>query len=206
MAFHTALHKANRNAPLIVSAVLVVLSGLYLAVRIADWIQLERTTPTAINSDTQVTHATPDPQRLEGLFGTSPSPSPSEAASSTELSLHGSFVHADPIRSTAIIQRTGQPPQLYQIGEQIEPGLSLQSVYPDRVDVLRNGQIETLLFPSSRPSAPPPDASEQAAPVEQPDPQAQMLQQQLDALHQQMGGNSAPDEGTPADQSATEDD
>ena len=201
MAFPTALHKVNRHAPLIVSAAIVVLFGLYLAGRITDWLELENTSLAATGDNTQPAGVAPDLQRMERLFGAPPEQASSEAYSGTELSLHGSFVHPDPIRSSAIIQRAGQAPQLYRIGDEIEPGVSLQSVYPDRIDVLRNGQIETLLFPSARPASAPTDYSEQAIPVEPPDPQTQMLQQQLDALYQQTGGDAAP-----TDQPATEDD
>lgn len=206
LAFPTALHKANRHAPLIASAVILLLFGLYLAGRINDWLQLERTPPTAASSNSQPADIAPDIQRMESLFGAPPERTNTSTFSGSELTLHGSFVHADPIRSTAIVQRAGQPPQLYRIGEELEPGLSLHSVYPDRVDVLRDGQIETLLFPSTRSASALTDYSEQAMPAEQPDPQVQMLQQQLDALHQQTGGNTAPTEDAPADQPATEDD
>lgn len=207
LAFPTALHKANRHAPLIVSAVILLLFGLYLAGRINEWLQLEHTPPTATSGTSQSADMALDIQRMESLFGAPPERAQTQQTSSgSELTLHGSFVHADPIRSTAIVQRAGHPPQLYRIGEELEPGLSLHSVYPDRVDVLRDGQIETLLFPSTRSAPAQTDYSEQATPAEQPDPQVEMLQQQLDALHQQTGGDTAPTENAPADQPATEDD
>lgn len=200
MAFPTALHKANRHAPLIASAVIVVLFGFYLAGRIGDWLQLERSPAQAVSGNSQPAGVVPDFQRMESLFGVAPQHSPGNAYSSSELTLHGSFVHPDPIRSTAIIQRTGQPPQLYRVGEDLEPGVSLHGVFPDQVEVLRDGRIETLFFPSTRAETLT-DYSDQAMPVEQPDPNMQMLQQQLDTLNQQMGGDAAP-----ADQPATEDD
>lgn len=205
LAFPTALHKANRHAPLIASAVIVVLFGLYLAGRINDWLQLERTPPVPTADNSQPAGVAPDIQRMESLFGAAPEHTHTGTFSGSELALHGSFVHADPLRSTAIIQRAGQPPQLYRIGEELEPGLSLHSVHPDRAEVLRDGRIETLHFPSTRPTTALTDYSEDAMPAEQPDPQAQMLQE-MDALRQQMEGIATPPENAPADQPSTEDD
>lgn len=202
LAFPTALHKANRHAPLIASAVIVVLFGLYLAGRINDWLQLERTPPAPVAGNSQPAGVAPDIQRMESLFGAPPQQAHTSTFSGSELALHGSFVHADPQRSTAIIQRAGQTPQLYRIGEELEPGLSLHSVHPDRIEVLREGRIESLHFPSTRSASAMTDYSEEAMPAEQPDPQAQLL----DSLRQQMEGVATPTENAPADQLSTEDD
>lgn len=202
MAFPTVLHKANRHAPLIASAVVIVLFGVYLTGRINDWLQLERTQPAATAGNSQPAGVAPDIQRMANLFGTSPEHVGTNPSAHSELALHGSFVHADPQRSSAIIQRSTQPPQLYRVGEELEPGLSLHSVHPDRVEVLRNGQIETLRFPSTRSAAAMTDYSEEAMPAEQPDPQTE----QMDALRQHLEDMATPIENAPADQPATEDD
>ena len=202
MAFPTVLHKANRHAPLIASAVVIVLFGVYLTGRINDWLQLERTQPAATAGNSQPAGVAPDIQRMANLFGTSPEHVGTNPTANSELTLHGSFVHADPQRSSAIIQRSTQPPQLYRVGEELEPGLSLHSVHPDRVEVLRNGRIETLRFPSTRSAAAMTDYSEEAMPAEQPDPQTE----QMDALRQHLEDMATPIENASADQPATEDD
>ncbi len=211
MASPAALHTLHRRAPLIVSVVIVVLFGLYLAGQISAWLQLTQPAPVASGEDTQPAGVAPDLQRIEGLFGSPASSTQNYAIgeASSNLTLLGSFVHADPAKSKAIIQLSGSPPQLYQIEQELEPGLRLHSVHPDRVEVMRDGRIENLFFPSVRSaSAVPdnlPDYSEPAD-MEYPDPQAEMLQQQMEALRQQMEGATTPSDTMPSDEQTTEDD
>ncbi len=211
MASPAALQKVRQHAPLIVSAAIVVLFGFYLAGQIGAWLQLTQPAPTLTTGNAQPAGVAPDLQRMESLFGSPASSSPNYTGgeSSSNLTLLGSFVHADPARSKAIIQVSGSPPQLYQIEQELETGLRLHSVHPDRVEVVRGGRIESLHFPSVRSaSAAPdnlPDYSEPAD-TEYPDPQAEMLQQQMEALRQQMEGTNTPSDTMPSDEQPTEDD
>ncbi|MGE6993984.1 type II secretion system protein N [Pseudomonas sp. NPDC047961] len=210
MASPAALQKIRRFAPLILSAVIVVLFGLYLASQVMAWLRLTQTPPAAITDSSQPAGAAPDLERMEGLFGSPASSGQSyrPGESSSDLTLLGSFVHADPARSTAIIQLSGQPPQLYRVDQELESGVRLYSVQPDRVEVKRGGRIDSLFFPSVRsPTAVPdslPDYSEPAE-MEALDPQAEMLQQQMEALRQQMEGATSPPETMPSDEQTTED-
>lgn len=211
MASPAALQKIRQYAPLLVSAAIVVLFGLYLAAQIVAWLSLTQTPPAAISDSSQPASAAPDLERMEGLFGSPASTGQSyiSGESSSDLTLLGSFVHADPARSTAIIQLSGQPPQLYRVDQELESGALLYSVHPDRVEVKRGGRIESLFFPSVRsPTAglnSLPDYSEPAE-MEALDPQAEMLQQQMEALRQQMEGAASPPETMPSDEQPTEDD
>lgn len=211
MASPVALHKVRQKAPLIVGAVIVVLFGLHLADQISEWLQLTQA-PAAVTANSgQPAGVAPDLSRMERLFGAPESADQNyaPAASSSDLTLLGSFVHADPDRSTAIIQLNGQQPQLYRVEQEVESGVRLHSVHPDRVEILRSGRIESLYFPSVRSatavSEALPDYSEPAE-MEQPDPQAEMLQQQMEALRQQMEGTSLPSDAMPSDEQPTEDD
>ncbi len=210
MASPAALQNVRQHAPVIVSAVIVVLFGLYLAGQVREWLQLTRAPAAATANSSQPAGVAPDLQRMESLFGTPATagqPYASEASNS-DLTLLGSFVHADPARSTAIIQLSGQPPQLYRIEQELESGVRLHSVHPDRVEIMRGGRVESLYFPSVRSvTAVPdnlPDYSEPAE-MDQPDPQAEMLQQQMEALRQQMEGANSPPETLPSDEQPTED-
>ncbi|AHL76025.1 secretion protein XcpP [Stutzerimonas stutzeri] len=210
MASPAALQKVRQHAPLIVSAVIVVLFGFFLAGQIRTWLLLTQA-PTAATADSnQPAGVAPDLQRMEGLFGTSATAGQpySPGVSSSDLTLLGSFVHADPARSTAIIKLSGQPPQLYRVEQELESGVRLHNVQPDRVEILRGGRVESLHFPSVRSAtAVPdnlPDYSEPAA-LDQPDPQAEMLQQQMEALRQQMEGADTPPDTMPSDEQPTED-
>lgn len=210
MASPAALQKLRQHAPLIVSLVIAVLFGLYLAGQISAWLQLVQSAPSASTDNTQAVGATPDLQRMESLFGSPASLNQSYASgeSVSNLTLLGSFVHADPAKSKAIIQVNGSTPQLYQVEQELETGLLLHSVHPDRVEVMRGGHIESLFFPSVRSASAVqdnmPDYSEPAA-MEYSDPQAEMLQQQMEALRQQMEGTTDPS-ATPSDEQPTEDD
>jgi len=210
LASPAALQNVRQHAPVIVSAVIVVLFGLYLAGQVREWLQLTRAPAAATANSSQPAGVAPDLQRMESLFGTPATagqPYASEASNS-DLTLLGSFVHADPARSTAIIQLSGQPPQLYRIEQELESGVRLHSVHPDRVEIMRGGRVESLYFPSVRSvTAVPdnlPDYSEPAE-MDQPDPQAEMLQQQMEALRQQMEGANSPPETLPSDEQPTED-
>lgn len=210
MASPAALQKLRQHAPLIVSLVIVVLFGLYLTGQISAWLQLIQSTPSASLDNAQAVGTTPDLQRMESLFGSPALLNQGYATGEpvSNLTLLGSFVHADPAKSKAIIQVSGSTPQLYQVEQELESGLRLYSVQPDRVEVMRGGRIESLFFPSARtPSAVQdslPDYSEPAA-MEYSDPQAEMLQQQMEALRQQMEGTTSPS-ATPSDEQPTEDD
>ncbi|WP_019342775.1 type II secretion system protein N [Stutzerimonas stutzeri] len=211
MASPAALQRVRQYAPLIISAVIVVLFGLYLAGQIMAWLQLSQTPATAMSDKSQPTGAAPDLERMERLFGSPASSGQSymPGESSSDLTLLGSFVHADPARSTAIIQLSSQPPQLYRVDQEIEQGVRLYSVHPDRVEIKRGGRIESLQFPTVRsPTAAIdslPDYSSEPTEMEALDPQAEMLQQQMEALRQQMEGAPSPPETMPSDEQTTED-
>lgn len=210
MASPAALQNVRQHAPVIVSAVIVVLFGLYLAGQVREWLQLTRAPAAATANSSQPAGVAPDLQRMESLFGTPATagqPYASEASNS-DLTLLGSFVHADPARSTAIIQLSGQPPQLYRIEQELESGVRLHSVHPDRVEIMRGGRVESLYFPSVRSVTAVPDNLPdyiEPAEMDQPDPQAEMLQQQMEALRQQMEGANSPPETLPSDEQPTED-
>jgi general secretion pathway protein C len=209
LASPAALQKVRQHAPLMVSVAIIVLFSLYLAGQIREWLQLTQTAPAATEDSSQPAGVAPDLQRMESLFGTPASAGQSyiPGASGSDLTLLGSFVHADPARSTAIIQLSGQPPQLYRIEQELESGVRLHNVHPDRVEILRNGRIESLYFPSVRSATAVPDnLPDYSEPAEEPlDPQAEMLQQQMEALRQQMEGATSPPDPMPSDEQPTED-
>lgn len=211
MASSAALQKFRQHAPLMVSVVIVVLFGLYFAGQVSAWLQLTQPAPAASIDNAQPAGVAPDLQRMESLFGSPASTGEGYATgeSTSHLTLLGSFVHADPAKSKAIIQLTGSPPQLYQTDQELETGLRLHSVHPDRVEVARGGRIESLFFPSVRSASAVqdnlPDYSEPAD-MEYSDPQAEMLQQQMEALRQQMEGTTTPSDTMPSDEQPTEDD
>jgi len=193
------LQRFQQRLPLLLSAVVVVAFGAYLAMQINDWLAITRTPVEARDDAAAVAGVVPDLQRMETLFGAPPPLQvPASSLSSVDLTLHGSFVHAEPERSIAIIQRAGGVPELFHPGDELDSGLSLQTVYADRVELLRNGSLETLYFPVTH-SAPllPEDLSNLNEPTPSPptegseNPDSALLQQ-MEALRQQLETSDAP--------------
>ncbi len=182
------------QAPTLVGAALILAMSLSLAWQTTDWLRLLRAPAHSTSTDTPAVLAAPALERLEPLFGTSSTASDAPPpATNLRLSLHGSFVHANPQRSSAIIQREGSKPQRYAVGVELDQGVRLHAVYRDRVELERNGHLESLPFPTRKNSAN--SASDgEAAPAEdsvdqlstlQEDNAAQ-LRERMDALRQQM--------------------
>jgi len=208
LAAPAALQRLRQHAPLILSAAIVVLFALYLADQISDWRALTREPVTSAVDAGNPAGAAPDLSRMETLFGTPTGQAYTPDASNSDLTLLGSFVNADPARSTAIIQLDGNPPQLYRVDQELEQGVRLHSVMPDSVEILRGGRIESLHFPTTRTAAIVPDnLTDYSDPAQQaqPDPQAEMLQQQMEALRQQVEGSDSPPDTPPSDEPPTED-
>ena len=198
----------QRHATTLVGIALILAMSVSLAWQSADWLRLLRT-PVATSSNTPETQApaTDNPQ-ISQLFGSSTlsgdSPAPS---TSLRLTLLGSFVHADPKRSSAIIRSEGSAAQRYTIDSEISSGVRLHSVAADRVELLRNGRRESLSFPLNDSSAGSLQSNTQdvmADPLEQlsamESADLNQLRERMDALRQQM-----QDSGTvPSDVEPTE--
>ncbi len=60
------------------------------------------------------------------------------------LSLHGLFASDDPALALAIIAAKGGRDRAYRRGDTLPGGATLHEIYPDRVILSRNGQLETL--------------------------------------------------------------
>lgn len=199
MASSAMLQRFQQRLPLLLSAVVVVAFGAYLAMQINDWLAITRTPVETRDDASAVAGVAPDLQRMETLFGAPPPiQAPVSSLSSVDLTLHGSFVHAEPERSIAIIQRAGGVPELFHPGDELDSGLSLQTVYADRVELVRNGSLETLYFPVTH-SAPllPEDLSNFNEPAPSPSTEGSQnpdsaLLQQMETLRQQLETSDAP--------------
>jgi general secretion pathway protein C len=140
-------HWLHRQAPLVLSVLLLMLLGASLAWQSVEWLQLLRNPPAAVEPRLAAPPATPTLAQLAALFGPTPVAQGAPPATTLRLTLHGSFVNANPLRSSAIIQRNGAKPQRFEIGSELESGVRLHAVYADRIEVERNGRLETLYFP-----------------------------------------------------------
>lgn len=185
------LRNYRQHTPLALSALLVCLFGFDLASQIKTVWQLSRAPLTAEVSPPAVSATgSSDPSRLDAVFGTPPALQSSATTSAAGVTLHGSFVHADPGRSSAIIQIDGQPPQLVWQGQELQSGVVLRGVHPDHVQLMRDGQIERLDFPAVRSPVFVPDEAPQ--PYETEDAGDEEMQKQMEALRQQLENAVSP--------------
>lgn len=176
------------------SALLVLALSASLAWQGVEWLRLLRSPPPPAPPSQAPAATTLGVTRLAPLFGHPPE-ARDAPATRLGLTLQGSIVNADPRLSSAIIQAAGAPARHYRPGQELEPGVRLHAVYPDRVEIERNGSLETLHFPyRGKPDAAP--ATRQAppgtgAPVELeelPDEDLEQLRERLSGLREQLEG------------------
>ena len=195
------------HAGTLLGVAVILLMSISLAWQTADWLRLLRA--PAVLGTPNTASLPPSTARLglEQLFGSSPSSDAPPPATSMRLTLLGSFVNADPKRSSAIIRLDGNPAQRYNIDSEVIGGVSLHAVYADRVELLRNGRLESLAFPrnysSDEAMVYPPDE----AAVDPRDQLEQLeadnltqLRERMDALRQQMEmSGTLPADAEPTD-------
>jgi general secretion pathway protein C len=104
------------------------------------------------------------------LFGAAPAPKldPANAQpTNIPLVLTGIIAGNDPLSGLAILGPTAQTAKVHAVGDAVEGGVKLHSVYTDRVIIDRNGQLESLALPhQASSSAPAPSAA--ALPTQSP--------------------------------------
>jgi general secretion pathway protein C len=104
------------------------------------------------------------------LFGSAPPPKldPANAQpTNIPLVLTGIIAGNDPLSGLAILGPTAQTAKVHAVGDAIEGGVKLHSVYTDRVIIDRNGQLESLALPrQTSGAAPAPSAA--ALPTQSP--------------------------------------
>ncbi|MGG5872718.1 type II secretion system protein N [Pseudomonas peli] len=199
----------QRQATSLVGIVLILAMSISLAWQSADWLRLLRAPVAASsNSASEAPVAAVNPE-IGQLFGTSSAVSDGPAPSTNlRLTLLGSFVHADPQRSTAIILSEGSTAQRYSVNSEISSGVRLHSVAADRVELMRNGRRESLSFPLNSSTAGSLQSNTQDAmadPLEQlsemESDDLSQLRERMDALRQQMqDSGSLPETAEPTEQ------
>lgn len=201
-------HWLQRHAITLAAIAIVLAMSISLAWQSAEWLRLLRTPPATSELNPSTPNAPASHPQLGQLFGHSQPDSADAPATNLRLTLLGSFVHADPKRSSAIIRSEGSPAQRYSVDSEISSGVRLHAVSADRVELLRNGRRESLSFPLSQPqdsansysrSDSAEDSLEQLSEMEN-DNLAQ-LRERMDALRQQMeASGTLPADAEPTDQ------
>lgn len=186
------------RAPSLLAILIIGLMSASFAWQSLGWRRLLQAPVAAVSSQNQPTAGTAQVSLLP-LFGSAAS---LESATAPDTNLHltlmGSFVHADPARSSAIIALEGSKAKRYLIGSQLSEGVVLHAVYRDRVELKRNGRLETLAFKlrpklasDSSQTEPTPDYNlEQLQQIEEET--GNQLRERMQALQQQMQAVETP--------------
>lgn len=205
---HLALpQRLKDNAPSVIGMLVLIALSVSLAWQSAELLRLVRGPALQPPNQTDSPQERPSQAPLAQLFGSAKqADSGPPPATNLQLTLLGSFVHSDPQRSSALIQRQGQSAQRYTVGMEVDNGVRLEAVYADRVELLRNGRRESLAFPRQHsgqyvytPPIEPADAAlDQLDQLEQDN--LEQLRQRMQALREQMEAAGTLPEETPSDQ------
>jgi general secretion pathway protein C len=171
------LDRASRTLPQLLSVVLVIAVAWQLVQ--LTWLLLDAASepqaPEPITPYTPAPTATRkgvDIQTIVGarMFGVPEAETSQDSAdappSQANLVLSAVFAAEDPAKGLAIIGESAQSAKVYLVGGAVRPGMKLHAVYPDKVILDRNGQLEALLLPKQSTAgltinrgAPPPPAN-----------------------------------------------
>lgn len=212
MPFPASRRWTHDHAPSLIGGALIVAMSVSLAWQTADWLRLMRA-PVLAGAASDLGQPSPmSSQRLQHLFGASQSDSDAPApATSLRFVLLGSFVHADPSRSTAILSLDGAAAQRFSVDSEVSNGVRLHAIYPDHIELLRNGRRESLAFPRSQspasdtiyaPEAATPDALDQLSELEAGN--LEQLRERMDALREQMEASGTLEPDAEPTESSTE--
>lgn len=171
------------RAPNILAGLIIVLICASLAWQSLAWQRLLQRPQANTSSASEAAPSNVTPTSLLPLFNSPQASDSNAAAPSTNLrlTLLGSFVHADPARSSAIIELEGSKAKGYTVGAQLSDGVQLHAVYRDYVELKRNGRLESLAFKLR-----PPTASTFSASPTTPDYNVEQLQQLEEQNGQQL--------------------
>ena len=199
----------QRQATSLAGIVLILAMSISLAWQSADWLRLLRAPVAASSNSASEAPVIASNPEIGQLFGTSSATNDGPAPSTNlRLTLLGSFVHADPKRSSAIIRSEGNSAQSFTVDSEVAPGVRLHSVAADRVELMRNGRRESLSFPLNSSTAGSLQSNTQDAmadPLEQlsemESDDLSQLRERMDALRQQMeDSGSLPETAEPTEQ------
>ena len=173
--------RLQQHAPALFGLILVTLMSASLAWQSADWLRLLRAPTTAADSTLEIRQTAITEPLIGQLFGEHSKSNAPAPSTNLRLTLLGSFVHADPQRSSAIIRSEGQSAQRYTLNSEITEGVRLHAVAADRVELMRNGRRESLSFPLERSAN---SGLQSHTPDAMADPLEQLSDMQTDDLNQ----------------------
>jgi len=152
--------RAPQLAVALVAVLLAVQAGYLLTLQNAGAVAPLAPRAAAAGAATGSTGLRVDSLAQAHLFGQAVAPAQSADAplSAAQLVLAGVLAVPDPRQGMAILGPSVANAKLYSAGATIGGGLTLHSVYPDRVLLDRGGVLETLLLPKKLATQAPPAA------------------------------------------------
>ena len=135
------------RAPTLLALLLVLLMSVSLALQSVALRRLLLSPAASSSAAPESRSHSTNMQSLLGLFDSGVTTTRSAPSTTMRLTLLGSFVHADSQRSSAIIRKDDGKPQRFRVGDNVQDGIRLHAVYPDRIELERQGHLETLSFP-----------------------------------------------------------
>lgn len=208
MSISALSQRLKANAPSLIGMLVLIALSVSLVWQSADLLRLVRGPVPQASSQPTASLQQRAQAPIAQLFGT-PRQTDSGPAPATnlQLTLLGSFVHSDPQRSSALIQRQGESAQRYTVGMEVSDGVRVDVIHADRIELLRNGRGESLAFPrhqSEQYSYTPPAEAAAQDPVQQLErldqDNLEQLRQRMQMLREEMEASGTPSEETPSDQ------
>ncbi len=163
-----ANERHGRWLPRIATVVLTILLARLLAQFVWLWVPVPESAqwkpaPVAATATPASAPKGPDAQLIASahLFGDYQAPADAGLAQMDKapdtrlaLTLLGILAADEDRGSRALIGDSGGEEKPYAIGDKVPGGVNLQAIFPDRVILSRNGQLETLRLDKDKPGAP----------------------------------------------------
>lgn len=87
------------------------------------------------------------------LFGHAANANANLPETNLQVTLRAVFAASDPKAASAVIESNDGRTQIIKVGGTLDGSTTLQAVHPNRVVLLRNGELETLYFPAPQESS-----------------------------------------------------
>ena len=150
--WRSAIDRPQPFARAVCIAVAVVLVGWEIWSAVSAQIE-EPAAPHARATSASGDAANADQIAAAELFGHNASQNANLPQTTLQVTLRAIFAASDPKAASAVIESNDGRTQVIKVGGTVDGSTTLQAVHPNRVVLLRNGELETLYFPAPQESA-----------------------------------------------------
>lgn len=131
-------------------AVCVVIVATFVGLELWTAFSAHLETPASSNSHTTATaQSTASVEQIVAadLFGHAANANSNLPETNLQVTLRAVFAASDPKAASAVIESNDGRTQIIKVGGTLDGSTTLQAVHPNRVVLMRNGELETLYFP-----------------------------------------------------------